>query len=94
MEFLIRIDVHLPADLPPAERDDLLRREFQRGQELRADGTIRAIWRIPGALANVAIWEAPDATALHTALTSLPVFPWTEIEVTALARHPLTGDAD
>lgn len=89
MEFLVSIQVRLPADLDPAERRDLLARELQRGLELRRDGTIRAIWRIPGALANVGVWEAEDATALHAALSSLPVFAYTEIGVTPLARHPI-----
>ena len=47
------------------------------------------IWRIPGRLANVGVWSAPDATALHDALTSLPVFPYMDARVTALATHHL-----
>lgn len=47
------------------------------------------IWRIPGKVANVGIWDAPDASALHEALSSLPLFPWMSIEVTALATHHL-----
>ena len=29
-----------------------------------------------------------DATALHEALSSLPLYPWMDIEVHALAVHP------
>jgi len=89
MEFLVRIDVSLPADMPDDARTALLAAEKRRGEELTADGTIQGIWRIPGRQANVGIWVAADATALHEALTSLPVWAYTQIEVTALATHPL-----
>jgi muconolactone D-isomerase len=91
MEFLVRISVSLPPDLAGPEREALLERERVRGVELRDGGVIRSIWRIPGRLANVGIWAAPDATALHEALVSLPVFPYTQIDVTPLARHHLTA---
>jgi muconolactone delta-isomerase len=35
------------------------------------------------------VWTADDADALHAALTSLPIAPWTDFEVAPLARHPL-----
>jgi muconolactone D-isomerase len=90
--FLVRIEVRLPPSLPVAERADLLERERERGLALRAAGTIEDIWRIPGRQANFGIWRAADASELHEALCSLPVWPWTEIEVTALADHHLTRD--
>jgi muconolactone D-isomerase len=89
MEFLVEIQVNLPADMDPARRLELTDQERRRGAELQAAGVIRRIWRIPGRIANVAIWEAPDATALHAAITSLPLFPWIDATVTALATHPL-----
>jgi muconolactone D-isomerase len=52
-------------------------------------GVIVSIWRIPGGLRNVGVWEAADATELHEQLASLPVFPWLEAGVTPLAEHPL-----
>jgi muconolactone D-isomerase len=57
--------------------------------ELRRSGVIRRIWRIPGRFANVGIWDAPDATALHQYVSSLPLFPWLDVQVTALALHHL-----
>jgi muconolactone D-isomerase len=45
------------------------------------------IWRLPGQTANVGVWAAPDATALHEVLTSMPLFPWFRVEVEALAVH-------
>ena len=54
---------------------------------LAEQGVLRAVWRVPGRFANRAIWSAPDATALHEALSSLPLWPYMDIHVTALARH-------
>lgn len=89
MEFLVRIEVALPADMPEARRAELTAAERERGRELRRDGTIRRIWRVPGGMRNVGVWEAADATELHAALASLPLFPWIAADVTALAVHPL-----
>jgi muconolactone D-isomerase len=89
MDFLVEIAVALPAGMPAAERAALLEHERQRGSELRAAGKLNRIWRLPGRLANIGIWTAPDAEALHSALISLPVWPYAEITVTVLARHPL-----
>ncbi|MCW2947617.1 MAG: Muconolactone delta-isomerase [Actinoallomurus sp.] len=94
MEFLVRVETRLPDELPEYERADLLAHEAARGRELVAAGTLRHIWRLPGRLANVAIWSAGSVEELHDALVSLPVWPYAEIEVTALAAHPLTQAVD
>jgi muconolactone D-isomerase len=89
MEFLVQIDVALPPSMPIADRERLLTAENERGHELLAAGSIRDIWRIPGALRNVGVWEAADATELHDLISSLPLFPFLAAEVTPLAVHPL-----
>jgi muconolactone D-isomerase len=89
VKFLVRIEVQLPGAMPDDERAELLAAELERGRELVEAGTIWAIWRVPGALRNVGIWEAPDATALHEAIASLPLYRWLSAEVTPLADHPL-----
>jgi muconolactone D-isomerase len=93
MEFLVEIEIRLPPELDDERRADLLARERDRGSELRSEGAIRRIWRIPGRHANVGVWEAPDATALHDKLSSLPLFPYADIRVTPLARHYLEDGA-
>lgn len=89
MQFLVQIHVQLPYGLPDSERERLLAAELERGRELREAGSIKAIWRIPGGLRNVGIWEAEDATELHQLIASLPLYPFISAEVTALAQHPL-----
>jgi muconolactone D-isomerase len=90
MRFHVRIAVRLPPDLDPGERERLLAAELARGRELHAAGSIVDIWRVPGGLRNIGIWEAADATELHALIASLPLYAYLEAEVTALARHPIT----
>jgi muconolactone D-isomerase len=91
MEFLVEIEVKLPTDLPEVRRTTLLEAERARGTALAEAGILRAIWRVPGRFANRGIWEAPDATALHDALVSLPLWPYMQVTVIPLAKHPLAG---
>jgi muconolactone delta-isomerase len=92
IEFLVHITISLPPDMDVGARSDLLERERRRGLELRGDGTIVRIWRIPGQFANVGIWQTADATDLHAAISSLPLFPWMSAQVTLLATHHLEQD--
>ncbi|HEY6740045.1 MAG TPA: muconolactone Delta-isomerase family protein [Actinopolymorphaceae bacterium] len=88
MEFLVNIEVGWPADGDPEELARLTAAERVRGLELAAEGVIQRLWRVPGRRANWGIWEAPDATALHAAISSLPFYPWLDVEVIPLAVHP------
>jgi len=92
--FLVQIAVMLPPDLPDDERSALLEREARRAGDLMESGVIRDIWRVPGRLENVGVWEAHNATVLHEAISSLPVWPWARVTVTALANHYLTRDPE
>ena len=91
MEFLVEVEIALPPDLEERRRSQLLAAELERGMELADAGTLRAIWRVPGRLANRAIWTAADATSLHDALVSLPLWPYMDVVVTPLARHPVAS---
>ncbi len=87
MEFLVAIQVNLPPSMPEGETAALLAQERQRAFELKRSGAIKRMWRIPGRFANVGVWEAGDATELHDSISSLPLFRWFDVQVTALARH-------
>lgn len=86
MEFLVSIKI---GPLPGAEDNatKLYAAETSRAKELADLGIIRRLWRVPGQKANWGLWEAKDATALHEALTTLPLFPYMDIVVHPLARH-------
>jgi muconolactone D-isomerase len=89
VEFLLEIEVRLPVSMEDVERARLIEAERVRGRELAEQGVIRAIWRVPGRFANRAIWSAVDATELHDAIQSLPLWPYIDVVVTPLARHAL-----
>jgi len=92
MQFLVHIEVGWPADGDPAELERFSAAERRRAAELAEAGMICRLWRVPGRRANWGVWEAPDATALHDAITSLPFFPWLSVEVHPLAEHPSDPD--
>ena len=88
MEFLVEIETKWPPDGDPHRRAELVAAESERAKELAVQGILRKLWRVPGTWKNVGVWEAPDATVLHQALSSLPLFPWLTVVVRPLAVHP------
>jgi muconolactone D-isomerase len=92
LEFLVQIQVNFPPEMSEEQLAGVMARERDRGLELKAAGTIKRIWRIPGRRENVGIWEAAGTDELHEAITSLPAFPWVDARVTALATHYLEAD--
>ena len=89
MEFLVHIDITLPDGLPEDRRRELLAAEHRRGRELIEQGLLVRIWRLPGRFANISLYRAAGATELHAAVTSLPLWPYMDVRVEALAVHPL-----
>ncbi|SFJ97240.1 muconolactone Delta-isomerase [Amycolatopsis sacchari] len=84
MEFLVRQQNN--AD--PERREALRPRERARAQELRDAGILVKLWRVLGSTDSIALYEAPDADALHEALYSLPMAPWMRFQVEPLVTHP------
>jgi muconolactone D-isomerase len=48
----------------------------------------RHLWRIAGRYANVSIFDVESPQQLHDLLSQLPLFPYMDVEVRALCRHP------
>ena len=92
MLYFVRMDVRVPHDVDK-ERFELLKSEEKaRAEELQRAGTWRHLWRIAGQYANISVFDVPDHDALHAILSSLPLFPFMEIVVVPLARHPSAID--
>jgi muconolactone D-isomerase len=90
MQFMVNIEVSVPADLPQADKDDLRRRETDRALELMKANKLRRIWRIVGQVANFSVWEADSLEELHANLGSLPLYPYMKVTVTPVIQHPAT----
>ncbi|MDQ3476712.1 MAG: muconolactone Delta-isomerase family protein [Actinomycetota bacterium] len=88
MEFLVRLRNDMPPDIPPERRAELRTAERARAMELRDSAILVKLWRVPGSQDAIGLFAAADATELHDALASLPMFPWQTITVEALATHP------
>jgi muconolactone D-isomerase len=88
MLFKVEMTVRLPPDLPADQAADLKAREKAIAQGLQREGTWRHLWRVAGRYANVSVFDVPDNAALHVTLMKLPLFPYMDIDVQPLCRHP------
>ncbi len=88
MLFHVRMDVHIPDDLDPDTRADVVARERAYSQDLQRSGEWPHIWRIVGEYSNVSIFDVADNDRMHEILSNLPLFPYMTIAVTPLATHP------
>ncbi|SNR74045.1 muconolactone delta-isomerase [Haloechinothrix alba] len=88
MLFHARMRVHLPHDLDQDAADRLKEQERQRAQELQRDGRWRHLWRVAGEYANISVFDVDSPDELHRLISQLPLFPYMDVEVTPLARHP------
>lgn len=88
MLFKVEMDVNVPIGFDQAELERLKAAEKARFQELQKDGTWRHIWRVVGRYANVSIFDVDSNAGLHDILMSLPLYPFMDVRVTALCRHP------
>ena len=88
MLFMAEMEVRLPPDMDAAQADDLRAREREYSRALQRDGRWPHLWRVAGRYANVSILDVGSVDELHELLSGLPLFPYLDIRVTPLARHP------
>ncbi|SAL83897.1 muconolactone delta-isomerase [Caballeronia arvi] len=88
MLYLVRMDVHLPHDMPAEKADAIKAREKEYSQELQRQGKWQQLHRVVGEYANYSVFDVESHDELHTLLSGLPLFPYMTMKVTALAHHP------
>ncbi len=88
MLFMVEMDVHLPTDLPTGTADRLKAEEKALCHQLQRQGCWRHIWRVAGRYSNVSIFDVGTPEELHEIVSGLPLFPYMDMRVTALAQHP------
>lgn len=93
MLFHVQMSVGLPHDLAPDRAERLKAEERARALELQRAGKWLHLWRVAGRYANVSIFAVDTPDELHAILSSLPLFPYMEVRVEALCRHPSALEA-
>ncbi len=88
MLYMVEMQVNLPVDMPAERADKLKADEKALAQDLQRNGKWQHLWRVAGRYANVSIFDVESHDELHQLLSSLPLFPYMDVNVTALARHP------
>jgi muconolactone D-isomerase len=88
MLFHVRMNVDLPTSMPEAEAITLKRKEKEIAQALQSSGKWRHLWRIAGQYANISIFDVTSIEELHNIISTLPLFPYMQIEMLPLCRHP------
>ena len=88
MLFHVYIDVRIPPDADPEQVKKLGAQEHERAKALQEQGKWLHLWRVAGKFANVSIFDVESPAELQEILNSLPLYPFMEVDVTALCQHP------
>lgn len=93
MEFLVNIRFNWPDTISDAERQRLREEEIARAAELAKQGHLVRMWRVIGRRENWGLWRAKDGTEMHAVLSSLPIWPYMDIQVVPLAQHAVDPES-
>ncbi|MFC6051664.1 muconolactone delta-isomerase [Acinetobacter sp. Ac_877] len=88
MLYMVQMTVKKPHDIDPNVWADIIVKEREYGQTYMKNGKFVHIWRTVGKFANVSIFDVESNDELHQILSGFPLFPYMDMEVTALAEHP------
>ncbi|WP_136254122.1 muconolactone Delta-isomerase [Onishia niordana] len=88
MLFQVEMTVKLPPEMPAEQATKIKATEKAYSQELQRAGKWRHLWRVAGSYSNVSIFDVEDNAELQELVSKLPLFPYMEIAVKPLCRHP------
>lgn len=88
MLFQVEMTVKLPPEMPAEQVAEIKAREKEYAQGLQRQGKWRHLWRVAGSYANVSVFDVEDNAELQEIVANLPLFPYMEISVKPLCRHP------
>jgi muconolactone D-isomerase len=94
MLFQVEMHVKIPNDADPAKMDALKAAEKAVALDLQHAGTWRHLWRHAGHYRNTSIFDVESNAALHDLLMGLPLYPYMEVQVIPLCRHPSSIHSD
>ncbi len=86
MDYMVKMVSRLPHGIENESEaaKDLWEREHARAQELKEQGVWSDITHPVGLLSWTCIWHADSHDELHKIISSLPLFPYLEIDVVPL----------
>jgi muconolactone D-isomerase len=88
MLFHVNMNVQIPLSADPDKIKQVSAAEHQRAKELQLQGKWLHLWRVAGKYASISVFNVEGPDELHEILKSLPLYPFMQIEVTALCHHP------
>jgi muconolactone D-isomerase len=88
MLFHVNMNVRIPHDADPEHVKQLNALEHERAKELQEQGKWLHLWRVAGKFSNISVFDVENPAELHEILSSLPLYTFMDVEVTALCRHP------
>lgn len=88
MLFQVEMTVKLPPDMPAEQAAKIKATEKAYSQDLQNQGKWRHLWRVAGSYSNVSIFDVKDNAELQELVSNLPLFPYMDISVKPLCRHP------
>lgn len=88
MLFKVEMDVNVPQDIDPDVFEATKAKEKKYAEELQQSGKWRHLWRIVGQYKNISIFDVDSSEELHNILMGLPLYPYMDVRVEALCRHP------
>ncbi|HLU87662.1 MAG TPA: muconolactone Delta-isomerase family protein [Taishania sp.] len=88
MVYVVEMDVKIPESWSEEKLDDYLKREQETSQKWQKSGQWVYLWRVAGKYSNISVIEADSPDELHHIISSLPLFPYMNIKVTSVCKHP------
>jgi len=88
MLFKVEMDVNVPQDVDSDVFEAIKAKEKAYAEDLQERGKWRHLWRIVGQYKNISIFDVDSSEELHNILMGLPLYPYMDVRVEALCRHP------
>lgn len=88
MVFIVEMDVNIPETWNEDKLNNYITAEKETSQKWQKSGKWKYLWRVAGKYSNVSVLEVESPDELHQIISSLPLFPYMDIKVKALCKHP------
>ncbi|MCP1996131.1 muconolactone Delta-isomerase family protein [Flavobacterium sp. HSC-61S13] len=88
MIYVVEMDVNIPESWNEEKIADYLAREKACSQQHQKSGKWVYLWRVAGKYSNISVLDVSGPDELHSIVSSLPLFPYMNIKVTSICKHP------